>query len=243
MSESTAPDRDAVASALVALRAAAQAGDAGAQALYAQALAEGRGVARDAVEALHWYALAANGGHAEAMNMLGRCHELGIGTAADAQLAAAWYRRAAATGSPWGMYNLAQLLGAGRGVAQDRARALAWYRRAAERGHAKSMNMLGRHYDEGWAVERDAAAAADWYRRAAHAGDFRGQVSHASLLMQRGDADEAVLWLRRAAETATPAFLERLSTDLQRSPHAAMRAEAAALREAAARNARRESLA
>jgi len=162
--------------------------------------------------------------------MLGRCHELGFGAAVSAELAAAWYRKAASKGSEWGMYNFAQLLGAGRGVAQDRAQALAWYRRAAERGHAKSMNMIGRHYDEGWAVERDSAAAAEWYRRAAHAGDFRGQVSHASLLMQQGDAQAALRWLRHAAETATPAFLERLLDDLGQSAHAVLRGEAERLR-------------
>jgi TPR repeat protein len=229
--EENAQDEDDAVAAEV--RVAAHAGDIEAQALYAQMLCEGRGVAADAQEGLHWYALAANSGHAGAMNMLGRCHELGHGTPVDLERAVAWYRKAAGAGLDWGMYNFAQLLASGRGVTRDRAQAFALYRRAAEAGHAKSMNLVGRYYDEGWEVERDAAIAHEWYRRAALGGDFRGQTSYASLLAQAGRIDAAVHWLRRAATTATPAFLERLAADLANSPHALLREVAAELRQRA----------
>lgn len=202
----------------VQVRSAAAAGDAGAQALYAQMLSEGRGVALDAVEALHWFALAANSGDAIAMNMLGRCHELGRGTPVNHQLAAAWYRKSATRGLDWGMYNYANLLRRGLGVKADRARALVLYQRAANLGHAKSMNLVGRYHDEGWGIPRDAAIAAQWYRRSAQRGDFRGQTSHASVLAQGGHLDAALAWLRSVAKTATPAFLERLAGDLMQSP-------------------------
>ena len=213
---------DALA-AVARVRNAAQAGDVAAQALYAQMLGEGRGVALDAREALYWYTLAASSGHAMAMNMAGRCHELGRGTPIDLERAAAWYRQSARAGLDWGCYNYATLLRRGHGVKADRAAALALYRRAAEHGHAKSMNMLGRYYDEGWEVERDADTAAEWYRRAAVGGDFRGQTSYASILAQRGETNAAVHWLRRAIATATPAFLAKLAVDLVASPHAAFR--------------------
>jgi len=215
------------------VRAAAHAGDIDAQALYAQLLCEGRGVAADAGEALHWFSLAANGGHAGAMNMLGRCHELGHGTPVDFERAAAWYRKAAMAGLDWGMYNHAQLLAAGRGVPADRARAFSLYLCAAQAGHAKSMNWVGRHYDEGWEVDRDPALALEWYRRSALAGDFRGQVSYASRLVQDGQLEDAVQWLRRAAATATPAFLRQLVEDLSKSSHAPLRTIAAELRQGA----------
>jgi len=76
--------------AVACVRDAAKCGDVGAQSLYAQMLAEGRGVARDPCEALHWFALAANCGHAAAMNMVGRCYELGSGARVDHSLAATW---------------------------------------------------------------------------------------------------------------------------------------------------------
>jgi TPR repeat protein len=217
--------------ALRQVREAAHAGDVEAQALFGQLLGEGRGIAPDAAEALHWYAVAANSGHAGAMNMLGRCHELGRGTPVNLELAATWYRKAAAKGLDWGMYNHAQLLAAGRGIARDRAQAFALYRRAADLGHAKSMNLVGRHYEEGWEVEPDAATAIEWYRRAAVGGDFRGQTSYASILVQRGEVESAAGWLRRAAESATPAFLQRLAEDLDRSGHALLKTIAEEMRD------------
>lgn len=216
------------------LREAARDGDVAAQYLLGQMHLEGRGVALDPQEGLHWYQLAASAGHALAMNMVGRCHELGRGTPVNLELAAAWYRRAAECGLDWGQYNYAQLLAKGRGVPEDRARALALYRLAAGQGHAKSMNLIGRHYDEGWLVERDPAAARDWYRRAAEGGDFRGQCSYASVLALAGEIDEAVAWLRKAAQTATPAFLDQLKASLAGSPIASLRALGATLPDGAA---------
>lgn len=223
------------AQALAQVRAAAKAGDAQAQMLYAQMLCEGRGVPCDPVEGLHWHALAAHAGQAFAMNMVGRCHELGVGTPANAELAAVWYRKAADGGSMWGMYNYANLLATGRGAARDARQAFALYRRAAEQGHAKSMNLVGRHYEEGWEVARDARLAADWYRRSAEGGDFRGQISHAAVLTQQGDVDGAVHWLRRAAEAARPDLLRRVAHELADSRHAELRGVAKHLLVCAAR--------
>ena len=200
------PARPDPHAALSQLHAAAGAGDVDAQFVLGQAYQEGTGIACDPHEGLHWYRLAASAGHAMAMNMVGRCHELGRGTAVDLELAAAWYRRAA-----------------------DRGRALALYRLAAAQGHAKSMNLIGRHYDEGWEVERDPVAAEVWYRRSAEGGDFRGQCSYASVLVQAGRVDEALEWLRRAARTATPAFLHQLRISLADSPVPALRELAAEL--------------
>lgn len=211
------------AAAVERVRGSARAGDVQAQLLYAQMLCEGRGVTVDPIEGLHWYTLAASAGHALAMNMVGRCHELGRGTPANAELAAAWYRKAADDGLDWGLYNYANLLATGRGVKRDVAQAFALYRRAAELGHAKSMNLVGRHYEEGLAVECDAAIALEWYRKSAHAGDFRGQASYAAILAQAGRVDEAAGWLKRAAETGTPAFLAKLGSELADSVHDQLR--------------------
>jgi uncharacterized protein len=156
--------------------------------------------------------------------MLGRCHELGQGTAADPTLAAVWYRRAADTGLDWGLYNLANLLATGRGVAQDRAQALALYTRAAHLGHAKSMNLLARHLEDGLEIERDPQAALGWYRRAAETGDFRGQANYASILLQAGQIDQAVHWLRQALAHGSPAFMAHIVPELAASPHPQVRA-------------------
>jgi TPR repeat protein len=221
VSEMLRADPDA---GIAEIRRAARSGDVGAQALLGQIFLEGRGVAIDEAEGLHWHAVAASAGNVESMNMVGRCHELGRGTPIDEALAAVWYRKAANAGLDWGIYNYANLLATGRGIARDRPHAFALYRRAAAMGHAKSMNFVGRHYDEGWDVERDPEAAVDWYRRSAEGGDFRGQASYASVLAHEGRFDEAQRWLVRAIETGSAVFLETLARSLADSPHESFRA-------------------
>jgi TPR repeat protein len=68
------------------------------------------------------------------------------------------------------------------------------------------MNLVGRCYEEGLGVEVDIGAAHDWYRKSAEAGDFRGQRSLASVLLEAGFVDEAEYWLRRAAESKLTAY-------------------------------------
>ncbi len=232
MSERPAPDIGALAAqlrhdprgALARLHRLAQRGDMHAQFLLGQACMEGRGITADVVAGMQWFERAANGGLPLAMNMLGRCYELGSGTGVNLQLAAVWYRQAAEAGLDWGMYNLANLLATGRGLARDEAGAYRLYRRAAELGHAKSMNLVGRCLEEGIGVAADPAAAPRWYQRSAEAGDFRGQASHASLLLAAGRIDAAARWLQLALGNGSPAFLTHIRPVLARSSHPQIRA-------------------
>lgn len=122
------------------------------------------------------------------------------------------------------MYNHANLLATGRGVAQDRAKALALYTQAAHMGHAKSMNLLARHLEDGLDIERDPQAALAWYQRSAEAGDFRGQANLASILLQQGQIEQAVHWLRLALANGSPAFMAHIVPELAASPHPQIRA-------------------
>jgi uncharacterized protein len=195
--------------------AAAAAGEAEAQALLGQILLEGYGIQADPTLALTWFDIAAERGHAMACNMAGRCHEHGWGCAADPARAAEYYRRAADLGLDWGMYNLANLLATGRGVVQDHTTAYRLYRQAAELGHAKSMNLTGRCLEDGCGVARDVTAAHAWYARSAEAGDFRGQFSHAAVLLAERQWDAARHWLSRALELGHLKFIETALASLQ----------------------------
>ena len=197
------------------VRAAAAAGEVEAQALLGQILLEGYGIQADPTLALTWFDIAAERGHAMACNMAGRCHEHGWGCAADPARAADYYRRAADLGLDWGMYNLANLLATGRGVVQDHTIAYRLYRQAAELGHAKSMNLTGRCLEDGCGVARDLAAAHAWYARSAEAGDFRGQFSHAAVLLAERQWDAARHWLSRALELGHLKFIETALASLQ----------------------------
>ncbi len=195
--------------------AAAAAGEVEAQALLGQILLEGRGIQADPELALTWFGIAAGRGHAMACNMAGRCHELGWGCPANPTRAVEYYRRAADLGLDWGMYNLANLLATGRGVSQDEAAAYRLYRQAAELGHAKSMNLTGRSLEDGRGVARDVAAAHAWYARSAEAGDFRGQFSHAAVLLAQQQWDAARHWLSRALALGHLKFVETALASLQ----------------------------
>jgi len=142
----------------------------------------------------------------------------------DAGKAAHWYRQAADKGLPEARYNLANLLSSGQGVARDRAAALALYRQAAEQGYAKAFAKIGRYHEDGEGVERDAALAFEWYRRGAEGGDFRAQFSYAGMLAARGRHADALHWLAKVPDTATPRYLQEAGTLLLQSPDAQFQA-------------------
>lgn len=191
------------------VRAAAEAGEAEAQAVYGQMLLDGHGVPRDAMTALAWFKRAAAQHHPMAINMVGRCYDLGWGTAIDKARAAECFRIAAERGLDWGMYNYATLLALGQGVAEDKAAAFDWLEKAAALGNAKAINFVGSFHEDGWVVRRDLKKAAACYARAAQGGDFRGAFNHARMLGSAGRIEDAIGWLRRAGETATAAFVEK----------------------------------
>ena len=100
----------------------------------------------------------------------------------------------------------------------------ALYTQAAHMGHAKSMNLLARHLEDGLDIERDPQAALAWYQRSAEAGDFRGQANLASILLQQGQIEQAVHWLRLALANGSPAFMAHIVPELAASPHPQIRA-------------------
>jgi hypothetical protein len=204
--------------------AAAQLGHAGAQAVLGQWLLDGHGLARDPDKALHWFLQAARQGHAMGMNMAGRCHEQGWGTDVAIDKAADWYRQAVALALPEAQYNLANLLASGDGVAQDHAQALALYQQAAAQGYVKAFAKLGLYHEDGLLVPKDLDMAFVCYERGAQGGDFRGQFCYAGMLAAQGREAEALQWLAKVPETATPRYLKEAGERLLQSARPAFRA-------------------
>jgi TPR repeat protein len=186
-------------------------------------LLDGVHVARDVRAGLGWFLKAAAQGHLMGLNMVGRCYDLGWGVRVDKARAAECYRIAAERGLDWAMYNYATLLALGEGVAEDKTSALAWFNKAAKLGNAKAMNFVGSFHEDGWIVPRDLGKAATYYARAGQGGDFRGAFNHARMLGDKGRAEEALKWIERAGETATPAFVEKAAAFLDASPVPAFR--------------------
>ena len=191
------------------IQAGAEAGVAEAQAVLGQMLLDGAELPRNPAAAFEWFNRAAAQHHVMALNMVGRCYDLGWGIAIDKARAVACFRAAADAGLVEAMYNYATALALGEGAAQDRAAALALYRQAADAGYAKAINHVGSFHEDGWATPRDMAAAADCYAKAAESGDFRGCFNHARMLIAGGQIDDALHWLARSSQTATPAFISK----------------------------------
>lgn len=152
------------------LIAAAEAGDAQAQADLAWRHWFGDGVEQDRELGVRWFRRAADQGHGEACYWLGSAYEEGIGVTADPAEAARWYRRGAEAGDPNARVALGLLLAEGRGMARDDAAAVRWFRAAAEDGVSAAKYHLAEMYLAGRGVEQDPVRAVALWKDAAALG-------------------------------------------------------------------------
>jgi hypothetical protein len=141
----------------------------------------GKGVARDDVQAVKWYRMAAEQGNAEAQFSLGKWYEEGRDK--NDTEAVKWYRMAAKQGNAKALRNLGVMYYTGQGVAQDYAEAVMCFHEAAEQGLAAAQNNLGWAYVEGRGVKRDFAEAVKWHRKAAEQGNENSQAALKTTLL------------------------------------------------------------
>lgn len=156
----------------IALRNAAEGGDA--RALYEVGLryTDGRGVNSDFAEASKWYALSAERGFAPAQYRLGNFSEKGLGTPRDTAKATTLYEQAAAQGNASAMHNLAVLYAMGAaGGAADNDNAGKWFFKAAELGVKDSQYNLGILTAKGLGRPQNLEESYKWFSLAANAGD------------------------------------------------------------------------
>jgi localization factor PodJL len=134
-------------------------------------LVEGRGAARDAKAAAHWFEKAGEMGLALAQYRLGSMYERGVGVPRDYARARQWYERAAESGNARAMHNVAVLLAEGGDGKPDYAAAAEWFRQAAEYGVRDSQFNLGILYARGLGISRDLQKSYVWFSAAADQGD------------------------------------------------------------------------
>ena len=149
------------------IRMRADQGNADAQAELGFRYANGRGVSRDPVQAMHWYGLAAEQGHVYTQHNLGVMYSDGRGVPQSQTEAARWFRQAAEQGYDRAQYNLGIMYDTGRGVQPDPVEALHWLKLAAEQGHAGGMSYLGAMYGSGKGLSQDYVRAHMWRSLAA----------------------------------------------------------------------------
>ncbi|MDR0252511.1 MAG: peptidoglycan-binding protein [Brucellaceae bacterium] len=160
----------------IALRNAAESGDARALYEIGMRYTDGRGVASDYAEAAKWYALSAERGFAPAQYRLGNFSEKGLGMPRDAAKATKLYEQAAVQGNASAMHNLAVLyaMGTGGGAAAsdaDTDKAAKWFFKAAELGVKDSQYNLGILTAKGLGRTQNLEESYKWFALAAEAGD------------------------------------------------------------------------
>jgi TPR repeat protein len=172
ISSSVLLDRVVYASSPESLLAAADQGDADAQALVGRAYDAGlAGFPEDPNTGAAYYQAAAEQGQMMAINNLGFLYDIGRGVPEDPVTAALYFAMAADLGSAFGQSNLASMYVDGRGVNQDDAEALRLYRLAVAQGHPPAQAGLAWMYQNGRGTRVNINEAVRLYRLAAQAGD------------------------------------------------------------------------
>ncbi|GHC66510.1 SEL1-like repeat protein [Limoniibacter endophyticus] len=155
----------------LALREAAEAGDASALYEIGARYAEGRGNPQDDAQALQWFTKSAEADFALAQYRLGNAYEKGIGTERDLDLARQWYEKAAIKGNASAMHNLAVLYAMGTDGKTDNRAAVRWFREAADRGIKDSQFNMGVLAAKGVGMEQSLEESYQWFDVVARTGD------------------------------------------------------------------------
>jgi len=155
----------------VALREAAQAGDAKALFEVGSRYADGRGLKADMAQAAKWYEKSAELGFAPAQFRIGNFYEKGMGVERDIAKAKTWYQLSAAQGNASAMHNLAVLFAMGADGATDNESAARWFTAAADLGVKDSQFNLGILAAKGVGTTQSLEESYKWFALVAKAGD------------------------------------------------------------------------
>ncbi len=128
------------------------------------------GLAKDMIEAVHWYRKAAEQGHVIAQYNMGIFCATGNGLARDSGTAAEWWRMAAMQGHAEAQFNLGLFYAEGTGVNQDPSEAVKWWGMAAKQGLAAAQFNLGLMYMKGEGIGENHDEAVRLWRLSANQG-------------------------------------------------------------------------
>ena len=142
----------------------------------------------------------AESGEGKADFELGQKYYHGEGVKQDYKEAFKCYMRSAEQGYDGAMCNLGLMYSRGYGVRQSYSEAAKWYAMAAEIDFPEALHNLGMLYCEGRGVPRDMDKAVELWYRAAEKGFELSQLNLGIMYLSEGNREEAVKWLKKAAE-------------------------------------------
>jgi TPR repeat protein len=131
-----------------------------------QLYSDGRGTARDLVEAAKWFRISADRGLRASQVMLGQAYANGLGVPLDSAEAAKWYRKAAEQGHKIAQYRLGRMYANGIGLVTNETEAIKWYRKSADAAYGPAQIAIGHMYASGTGMTKDGAEAQRWYNKA-----------------------------------------------------------------------------
>lgn len=176
--------------ALEKLRAQAAGGDVKAQLDLAIRYRDGKGVTKDAAEAMSWAHRAADAGDSDAMDFVGFAFLRGAVVKRNPAIAFTYFK-VAANESAQAAFNLGQCYYGAQGTEQDCTKALEWWKKAAEMGHGRAAACAAMAYRSGEGVKPDAAQARLLAERAAKLNNPSGLVLLGEMQFQAGDTEAA----------------------------------------------------
>jgi len=181
----------------LALREAAQNGDAKALYVIGSRLAEGAGLASNMQQASGWFEKSAELGYAPAQFRIGNLYDKGLGVTRDFDKARRWYQLAANQGNANAMHNLAVLYATGADKTPDNEAAVRWFTKAAGLGVKDSQYNLGILAAKGAGMPEDMEQAYQWFGLVANTGDRdaankRDEVAKAMSPAQLDQAKQAI---------------------------------------------------
>lgn len=176
------------------------------------------GVGKDPHQAAVWYRMSARQGYN--VYDVGWAFFNGKGVSKDKKEGVMWYAKASQSGCDRSQASLAKCYISGEGgVAVDEDKAFQLMKTSADQGSSESQNDLGVMYRDGIGVEVDLEEAVRLFRLGAQDGDAEAE-NNLGMALQDGQksTNEAIQWLRKAANQGHPGHQVDLANLLMNNP-------------------------
>lgn len=197
----------------------------------------GRGVAKDYGQAVHWFERSAGQGNVYALANLGVIYRDGIGVPASLKTAFEWFMRAAEAGHDKSQFDVGMMYLRGEGTEKNEIKAVEWVKKAAAQELDVAECKLGVFYHAGVGnLPEDNRESVRWYSQAAGRGNTLAQTLLAKAYLTGTGIPkneiEALAWLylaSSAGDLPSKEAVAKIERSLGELPRLEAQARASAL--------------